>query len=270
MAPFAAPKKISPELVSRYEQVWAQWQRARVGCLQQQPGNPLGAAAQQFGTATALRAVQAPSSVWLNRVLHLGDADVDHAEALVAFYKEHSIRPILELPPGLASEPILERLSELGARQTGFHTVTHGVPSADEPPLPPGVTVTEVGPEELDLWISVYLEGNENSPSAAASVRRWYGLPGWHFYLARVDGVPAGTALLTVTDGVGYMAAAATLHSLRGRGCQGALLRRRSAEAARLGCDLIMGQCSFGSISHQNQERAGLRTAYTKALYTLQ
>ena len=45
----------------------------------------------------------------------------------------------------------------------------------------------------------------------------------------------------------------------RGRGPQTALLRHRTAIAAQSGARLIDSQAAFGSVSHRNMERVGLR-----------
>ncbi len=54
----------------------------------------------------------------------------------------------------------------------------------------------------------------------------------------------------------------------RGRGCQTTLLQRRLADAAAAGATLAIAEASPGSISQRNMERTGLRTAYTKAIWT--
>jgi N-acetylglutamate synthase-like GNAT family acetyltransferase len=101
-------------------------------------------------------------------------------------------------------------------------------------------------------------------------VRGWFGKAGWRLYLARVDGVPAGSAALTVGGGLGYLANAATAPEMRGRGCQTALLARRIADAAAAGCDEVVSLAEFGSGSQRNLERAGLRVAFTQAVWRMQ
>jgi hypothetical protein len=82
-----------------------------------------------------------------------------------------------------------------------------------------------------------------------------------------VAGQPAGVAILYLKDGFGLLADAATLPAFRGQGCQTILLHHRVVEAARQGCELLTSFVEFGSASHRNVERAGLRVAYTKALW---
>lgn len=57
----------------------------------------------------------------------------------------------------------------------------------------------------------------------------------WHVFLARVDGVPAGTGALFVSNGTGWSDWGATAPSFRGKGVQLALLRHRLAIADSLG-----------------------------------
>jgi GNAT superfamily N-acetyltransferase len=82
-----------------------------------------------------------------------------------------------------------------------------------------------------------------------------------------VDGTPAAAGALVVHEGVGYLADAATDPRFRGRGCQTALIRRRIADAALAGCDLVAAQAEFGSTSQRNLERGGLRICCTKAVW---
>ena len=119
----------------------------------------------------------------------------------------------------------------------------------------------------------IHLDGHEvpaeDRGPAEAAVRAWFGRPGWRLYLALVDGTPAGSAALTVDAGLGYLANAATLPAMRGRGCQTALLARRIADAAAAGCDTVASLAEFGTGSQRNLERAGLRVAFTQAVWRM-
>lgn len=57
----------------------------------------------------------------------------------------------------------------------------------------------------------------------------------WQVFVARVDGVVAGTGALFVSDGIGWCDWGATAPAFRGRGIQQALLRHRLATADALG-----------------------------------
>lgn len=78
---------------------------------------------------------------------------------------------------------------------------------------------------------------------------------------------PAGVGLLYLQDRIGLLADATTLPEYRGKGCHAALIDHRVARAAERGCDLLTSFVEFGSASHRNLEKAGLRVAYTKAMW---
>lgn len=61
----------------------------------------------------------------------------------------------------------------------------------------------------------------------------------WQVFLTRIDGVPAGTGALFVSNGTGWCDWGATAPAFRGRGVQLALLRHRLAMADALGLDRV-------------------------------
>lgn len=63
--------------------------------------------------------------------------------------------------------------------------------------------------------------------------------PRWQVFLARVDGRPAGTGALFVSDRIGWSDWGATAPDFRGRGVQRALLRHRLVTAEALGLDRV-------------------------------
>jgi hypothetical protein len=76
--------------------------------------------------------------------------------------------------------------------------------------------------------------------------------------------------VLYVKNGFGLLADAATLPEFRGKGCQSALIYRRLVDAVQKNCAILTSFVEFGSASHRNIERAGLRVAYTKALWKVE
>lgn len=86
--------------------------------------------------------------------------------------------------------------------------------------------------------------------------------PGTTQFLALVDGQPVGCASLWVVDAdgvrTGWLGAAATIPSARGRGVQTALVRHRLQLAADAGCDLAGATASVGSTSSRVLRRCGL------------
>jgi hypothetical protein len=132
--------------------------------------------------------------------------------------------------------------------------------------------VQVTGPEQLEQFLDVYLEGWGFDPAiregARQNMRHWIDLPGWQLYLASVQGMAASVGILFRKDGVGYLADAVTLPDQRRHGCQTALIRHRVADCASGGDELVVGQAEFASISQHNMERVGFRIGYTRAIWT--
>jgi len=82
--------------------------------------------------------------------------------------------------------------------------------------------------------------------------------------IARLEGVPAAAAGMSVANGVALLSGDATLPGSRGLGLQGVLIRERIARAARAGCNMAMACVLPGSGSHRNYERAGFQLVYMR------
>ena len=79
--------------------------------------------------------------------------------------------------------------------------------------------------------------------------------------LALIDGQPVGCGSLSVVGAAdartGWLGAAATVPSARGRGVQTALVRHRLRLASAAGCDLVGATASVGSTSSRVLQRCG-------------
>jgi GNAT superfamily N-acetyltransferase len=87
------------------------------------------------------------------------------------------------------------------------------------------------------------------------------------FFIAEVEGVPAGGGMTSIHQGVASLGGAGTLPVFRNRGVQKALLLARLALAAESGCDLAMVATMPGSVSQRNVERQGFRVVYTRTKF---
>jgi ribosomal protein S18 acetylase RimI-like enzyme len=225
-----------------------------------------GAELERFGAAVAAVDRSRPELDFVNRVYGLWPEDAGCAGEIAGFYREHGVRGWLELAPAEGFERLAAALTEVGAAQTGFHTVLYGRPLPGERA---GIAVERA--QDPKLFADVLLRGHGVPDTARArdlsSVRRWTEIAGWHLYLARVDGEPAGAALLVLGEGLAYLANASTLPEFRRRGVQAALIAARIADARAAGCEEVCSGTTFGSASQRNLERAGLAVAYTKAVW---
>jgi ribosomal protein S18 acetylase RimI-like enzyme len=201
-------------------------------------------------------------------VYGLWPEDAEQVDRIAGFYRDRGVRAWVELAPSGRFHALAAALTRAAAEQTGFHAMLHGDAVAGST----GDVQIERGVDP-DLFADVILRGHGVPEGVRvrdrSSVARWAEIEGWRLYLALVDGTPAGAALLALDDDLGYLANASTLPDLRRRGVQTALIAARIADAAAAGCTVVSSQAEFGSPSQRNLERAGLRVAYTKAVWRL-
>ena len=120
----------------------------------------------------------------------------------------------------------------------------------------------------IDIQLGAYGVSPEVIDRLRPVRRTWLGSPGRRLYLAYVDGHPAAQAILHWREEIAYLESAGTLTAYRRRGLQRALIRRRIADATKLGCRVIIGGADFENESRTNQMARGLTVAYLAAVWT--
>jgi GNAT superfamily N-acetyltransferase len=243
--------------------------------LRDQPGNPSGVEIKRFGDdVIGTAASNCPDTQWMQHVTGLGAADTAVVPKVAAWYHAKMLRPRFEITPCSDFEPLSAALVDVGARQTGFIDVlwSRTTPQG-EAPTGVSVRVIDPGGDDAQRFARVLLGGHGVPDDAFtehwAAVAQWPAEPEWWCYLAEVDGEAIGAAALMVTDGIGYLANAATLPAGRQQGAQQALIQRRLRDAATAGCELFLTLATPTSVSHRNLERAGLGVAYSKVVWTV-
>jgi GNAT superfamily N-acetyltransferase len=135
-----------------------------------------------------------------------------------------------------------------------------------------GLRVSEIGVEEAATFEATVLTPMGLPADAGPVIRATAGYPNWHFYLAFDGALPmAGAALFVDGDGA-WIGLAATVESHRRRGAQTALLERRLADAAALGCKWVSADTypdapDRPNPSYRNMRRAGMTPAYDRTNY---
>jgi GNAT superfamily N-acetyltransferase len=153
--------------------------------------------------------------------------------------------------------------------------VLAAIPVTDlpEPPLPPGVTVRELGGRETGPWADAVVEAAGLEGAVADAWRAlepvYANGPHDHRFVAEVGGRVIGTGALHVRAGVGWLRAGTVLPSHRGRGIQRALIAARTVTARRLGADVVAGSANPGGPSAANLARLGFRVAARRARYRI-
>lgn len=211
---------------------------------------------------------------YVNRAMGvgLGDAGADDVVAAIdAFYRERGMAPSLELSPW-ARSPVIELLGASGYRTERFRNVyVAALPVESARPIArhhvaPMTAATAAARKAM-------LAGDAPDDSDARRVSdemcdATATMPDPQAFVAMVDGNPVACGSLTVADGVGWLGAAATFPSHRGRGLQTALLDHRLRLAHRLGCELAAATALPDGQSASNLIACGFQLLYTQAVLT--
>ena len=267
---------LTRDTAARIERCVAAGHIGLVDLLSQQNGNALGASVETFGDDVVATKVTVERDVqWLQHVVGFGRHALDQLDTILEWYAADAIDPRFELAPEQPFAEVATALHAAGFVQTEFIDALWapaGSVRADLEPLGHvDVVHVELGSADADDFARVLLAGHEvedSAPEHHSALAAMAGVDGRGCYLALIDTVPVGAAVLTVLDGVGYLTNASTVPDHRGRGAQQALIAHRIADADAAGCDVLAGLAHPFQSSHRNMERAGLGVAYTKVSWT--
>ena len=268
---------LSQELASGLERAEIDYMIDRMTAVQERPGNPMGVEMRAFGGATAFYSKAMP---WpqFNTVKGLSADEMDCLDDIIHFYKERNGTGQFEIIPSKASGELLQALHDKGWYASGFHATLFSDTSSVLASLPASfapediIEVRQLSGEDIDLYAALHCLGTGLPISGKHHVAEnnivLMERPGWHFYAAFVQGVPAGAAVMHVRGAAASFTFAAVLPEFRRRGAHAALLARRIQDAsASHGCRLVVSQAAYASASFRNMERCGLRLAYTRAAW---
>jgi len=220
------------------------------------------AAHARYGAAGAvarfgpLVAVFAGPGLPVNAAWHDGRPGLTEADlsALEAFSAAHG-QPAVLHALSHAAPGLLDLFRTRGyALEYVLHAYTRNLRT---PPPAPTLPVREE--PDPGAWAALSAQGF--GPGTEAMMRLVAHAPGTVRLVAEVDGRPAGTAALSVTEGVAALYGTSTLPGFRGRGAQMALLAARLHLAAGLGADLASVFVTPGSGSERNVRRVGFGLA---------
>jgi hypothetical protein len=234
------------------------------------PGNPMQTQILRQGSAIATKVPFVPQHALMNAVHGLENAA--DLPAVLAFYAQTKQPCWVEVAPHV-DPAVSKALADHGFKPAAKKAVLYG-PASARAARDAAVEVEPIGKGdgELALFLDTINAGFDVPANMLAGMRRnqafWCDVEHWRLYLAKVDGEPAGAAVLAITDGLGYLAAGSTLPAYRRRGVHAALVARRLADAALAGCEFATGQAELASGSHRNQERAGLALAHVRQDWT--
>ncbi|OPA81237.1 GNAT family N-acetyltransferase [Paenibacillus selenitireducens] len=261
----------SIELMERIEQSEIDYMADRMGAISERPNNPEGVEVVQIGQATCFYSKTMPWPAF-NTVKGIRNEDADTIDAILSFYQRRDRKPQFEIVPSLAEQPILQHLAKRGFYASGTHASLYIQPTMEVKNKAEDVIIHEIQEDEFEIYANIHCRGTglslDGIPYVAANNKVLYYRPNWKFFMAYVREVPAAVGVMHMKNKVTSLTFAATLPEFRRMGLQQALLYKRIEGAAREGCDLVVGQCSFLSQSHRNMERAGMRLGYVRTTWT--
>ncbi|WP_411334798.1 GNAT family N-acetyltransferase [Metabacillus indicus] len=258
---------VTKELAVILEESEIEALESRLTAIRNMEGNPMDVVIEKAGGTAAFSVKNIPGPAY-NTVR---GASVETLDDILRFYEEREISPRFEVTPAQSSPELFRSLSARGFSQSGFHTVLYGEAKILSTRPVSEISVRPLEASEFDLFGEIYTKGFGMPEFLKQPVAQnnlvLHGHEDWRFYLASMDGKAAGIGVLFMKKRIGTMAASAVLPEFRNRGVHRALLDARIDEAKQHGCSIIAGQASFGSGSQRNMERAGMKIAYTKALW---
>ncbi|MCC7490810.1 MAG: GNAT family N-acetyltransferase [Fimbriimonadaceae bacterium] len=265
---------VTRDLVRRLAGVDAAVRATRLELLAQIAGNPFGAAVHRYGAAYVLLCRAWAEQSNLNATLCVGPEHRELLPTMLAHYQQLGVRPRVTLLPGWSSPELGQVLAAHGLVGSSWSCGLYRLPTEYHPAVADDVSVDDVT-DNAELFASLFVAGfglpvaTTEREATIAFLRSWAQVDWWRLYTASLDGTPCAIGVLAVRDGIGYLAAGATLPQYRGHGCQTALIWRRLADAARAGCQIVSVETAFDSTSQHNAERTGFRPAYTSTTLTV-
>ena len=216
----------------------------------------------------------------LTQAFGLGlDGPVTEADmaAMEEFYRAHGAPVNIETCP-LADPSLLKLLNERSYRPIEYSNVfVRELTDGDSRAWPDAISEVRVRRPALEdaesyslLVAKSYFENAEVSPELLGIFSSCFQAAGAFFFMAEVDGIPAGGGMMSIHQGVASLGGAGTVPEFRNRGVQRALLLARLAQATESGCDLAMVATNPGSGSQRNVERLGFRVVYTRTKFSKQ
>jgi hypothetical protein len=245
---------------------------ARTKALQSYRENMYGVEIRQYGSAVALM-VKETQNLIFNRVMGAGDDTVEVLDEIIEWYRSNGRSCRFDVVPGIATPSLLSALTKRGFHHSSFYGAFYTEAAFEQNYTPPvDVAIERIPSGDRNLMSDIYATGfnlpARSQPVMKDSLKALFGSSAARFYGASINGKLVAVGLLFMSDSVGYLASTTTLPQYRNRGCQMALIHQRISDAALEQCSMIVSQASFASVSQRNLEKAGLRMAYTKAIWT--
>lgn len=234
-----------------------------------------GLAVSNVGDAVVL-AANTIDVLALNRVLGLGlhepVSDRRLAEVLAVLADRRSPRFFIPVAPVNGHDRLKDALVSNGIRHHNnwvrLSRSVSGIPVDTSTDL----DVRHIDRTSARIFGEIVAAAFGYPPSVAALPGQTVGRPAWRHYLAYAGDTPIASAAMYVSGDTAWFGFAATDGAHRKRGAQRALVIRRLADAAALGCSGVSVETAEDGIvkdapSFRNLRRLGFEIVYTRPNY---
>jgi len=203
----------------------------------------------------------------------IGDfnADEHRAEYLLdvgfALLRAFDRAPAAELSPLDRPSSLRERLIRRHLRHSGGRVVMvhDGTPPAAQRE---GIDIWPISPDDARTFAEIHSGGERWVRQLSLKTTLSAMLDeGNTFYLAYLDGMPAGTLHLLCDEGVAGIYAVATAKQHRRKGVATALIRRAVADGRAAGCDVIMLSTDTSNESQRIYNANGFKATYETEMW---
>ncbi len=244
------------EFMSKFEKLWitlrAQW------CDNHDLGGALAFSHDRVRIDFFHRVVQ----------VNVEDARVDGLiDEVLQLFQDKGFDCAFTLSPLDRPAALAERLEHRGFTCGILASAMIYDPSETPSPVRTVVQVDVSDENEYEIWADVMCRSFSHPPGMREVGHSVLITPEVRRYLARVDGVPAGTALLYSKFGMGYVDLVGTLPEHRRKGVASALITQAVADSQALGNRWTSLETVSGSDAERLYERLGFRTAYHRHRY---
>ncbi|WP_055108591.1 hypothetical protein [Paenibacillus ihumii] len=245
----------------------------RMRAIQERPGNPEGVEVKQFGGAVALYSETMPWPAF-NTVKGISADELELLDEIIDFYRVRKRKAQFEIVPSRVNQSLLLGLAQRGFYQSGFHTSLY-YPIEDQAVIEVNdIRIREMTEDEFIMYATIHCRStglsDDGIPHVAQNNQVLYGRPGWKFFIAMKDEIPAAAGVMHMNNSVASLTFAGTLPECRHSGLHQALIRRRIYEAVMNKCDMVVSQAGFLTQSHRNMESVGMRIGYVRTTWTEQ
>jgi hypothetical protein len=240
----------------------------------------LAAAPREWGAWSERRAggwiLQAPAIdiLLFNRVIGVGLPAVSREELdeVIAPFRSTRLQGWgVQVSPAAEPEDLTDWLGDHGLiRRDNWSKVYR--PAGDVPKVETDLRIEPAGARDAAVLGRITRTAFDIPEAREPWLASIVGRPNWHHYLAWAGDEPVAAAALYVVGSVGWLGVAGTLPGARRRGAQSALMARRLADGARLGCQWFVTETGEDlperpNPSYHNMMRMGFQLAYQRPNY---